>query len=87
MGIIMFAYVVPVFVVPAALGVSQVAGCTSHSCANEVFTKCGGFAPEGDSSSFIDTWSKGMQGMMCMIGLDAGTSANAFAGQITLNKV
>lgn len=86
MGIIIFAYVLPIFVVPVALGVSNAASCTDYGCANATFVKCGGFASE-EHSSFVDTWTKGMQGMMCMIGLDTGISANAFSGQITLNKV
>ena len=87
MGIIMFAYVIPIFVVPVALRVSEAASCTDYGCANAMFTKCGGFSSEGDSSNFMNSWTKGMQGMMCMMGLDAGTSVNASAGQITLNKV
>jgi hypothetical protein len=86
MGIIMFAYVIPIFVVPVALGVSNAASCTDYGCANATFAKCGGFASE-EHSGFADTWTKGMQGMMCMMGLDTGISANAFSGQITLNKV
>lgn len=86
MGIIMFAYVIPVFVVPVALGVSETASCTDYGCANAMFSKCGGFSEE-ESSSAIDTWTRGMQGMMCMIGIDTGASVNSFAGQITLNKV
>lgn len=87
MGIIMFAYVVPIFVVPVALGVSEAASCTDYGCANETFSNCGGFSSGDDSSNFADSWTRGMRGMMCMIGLDTGASVNAFSGQITLNKV
>jgi Na+/H+ antiporter NhaC len=87
MCIIMFAYVIPIFVVPVALGVSGAASCTDYGCANTTFTKCGGFSSEGDSSNFAGMWTRGMEGMLCMIGFDTGASVNAFSGQITLNKV
>jgi hypothetical protein len=88
LGIIVFAYMIPVYVVPVALGVSQAAGCTDYGCANSTFSKCGGFSSsEGDSTNFMGSWTRGMQGMLCMIGLDTGASINAFAAQITLNKV
>lgn len=86
-GIIMFAYMIPVYVVPVALGISEVASCTDYGCANAAFTRCGGFSSEGDSSNVMDSWIKGMEGMLCMIGLNTGASVNIFAGQITLNKV
>jgi Na+/H+ antiporter NhaC len=87
MCIIMFAYVIPIFVVPVALGVSGAANCTDYGCANAAFTNCGGFSSEGNPSSMMDSWTRGMKGMMCMIGLDTGASVKAPAGQITLNKV
>lgn len=87
MGIIMFAYMIPIYVVPVALGVSDAAGCTDYGCANSTFSKCGGFSSEGDSSNFAGSWAKGMKGMLCMMGLDMGASVIAPAGQITLNKV
>ncbi len=86
-GIIMFAYVIPIYIVPAVVGVSGAARCTDYDCANAAFTKCGGYATEEDSSSPTDSWTNGIQGMLCMMGLDTGASVNAFAGQITLNKV
>lgn len=86
LGIIMFGYMIPVYVVPVALGVSEVAGCTDYGCANSTFSRCGGFSTwEKESSDFVGSWTKGMEGMMCMIGLDTGSSVNAFS-QITLNK-
>ncbi|OLC85135.1 MAG: hypothetical protein AUJ08_03070 [Thaumarchaeota archaeon 13_1_40CM_3_50_5] len=87
LGIIMFAYVIPVYIVPAAIGVSGAARCTDYNCANAAFTKCGGYSSEGDSSTSTDSWTNGIRGMLCMMGLDKSTSVNAFAGQITLNKV
>jgi hypothetical protein len=87
LGIIVFAYMIPVYVVPVALGVSQVAGCTDYGCANSTFSKCGGFSSSEGGSNFMESWTRGMQGMLCMIGLDTGASVNAFAVQITLNKV
>jgi len=87
-GIIMFAYMIPIYVVPVALGVSKASNCTTDfGCANTTFSKCGGFSSEGDSSSSIDAWTRGMEGMLCMIGLKSGANVNIFAGQITLNKV
>jgi hypothetical protein len=86
LGIIMFGYMIPVYVVPVAIGVSEVAGCTDYGCANSTFSRCGGFSTsEEESSDFVGSWTKGMEGMMCMIGLDTGSSVNAFS-QITLNK-
>lgn len=87
LGIIVFAYMVPVYVVPVALGVSEATNCTDYGCANATFSECGGFSAEGESSSMVDSWTRGMKGMMCMMGLDRGTSINASAEQITLNKV
>ena len=86
LGIVMFAYMIPVYVVPVALGVSDVAGCTDYGCANSTFSKCGGFSAEGESTNFMGSWTRGMEGMMCMIGINTGSSLNAFAGQIILNK-
>lgn len=89
LGIIMFAYMIPVFVIPVALGVSEITNCTDYGCTSSAFTKCGGFSSSSseDSSSSFDSWTRGMKGMLCLIGLDMGTSANTFAGQIILNKV
>ena len=88
LGVIMFAYMIPVYVVPVAIGVSDVAGCTDYGCANSTFSKCGGFStPEkGESPNFMSSWTRGMEGMMCMVGIDKGSSLNAFTGQIILNK-
>jgi hypothetical protein len=86
-GIIVFAYMIPVFVVPVALGVSDAASCTDYGCANAMFSKCGGFSTEDNSSDFMGSWTRGMEGMMCMLGFDTGASSNTSAGQITLNKV
>lgn len=87
LGIIMFAFLIPVHVVPAALAISEVARCTDYGCANVAFSKCGGFFSKQDSSDFMRSWTKGMEGMMCMMGIDTGSSDNTSARQITLNKV
>jgi hypothetical protein len=87
LGIIMFAYMVPIVIIPVALKVSDSGSCTDYDCANSRFSKCGGFAAESESSNFGDSWTNGMHGMMCLMGLDTGSSVNVFAGQITLNKV
>jgi hypothetical protein len=86
LGIIIFAYMIPVFVVPVALKASDAAGCTDYGCANSTFTKCGGYSAEG-SSNLMDSWKNGVDGMLCMMGLDSEASVNVYAGQITLNKV
>ena len=83
LAIIMAAYIVPVYVVPVALGVSQVANCTDYGCANSTFTKCGGFSSsESGSTDFMSSWTRGMKGMLCMIGLKLGTPSNAIFGQV-----
>lgn len=87
LGIIMFAYMIPVLVVPVALKVSESENCTDYDCASSRFNKCGGFSTEGKSSNLGDSWTNGMHGMICLMGLDTGSSLNAFAGQLTLNKV
>lgn len=86
LGIFIFAFMIPVFVVPMALGVSEAASCTDYGCANAMFTKCGGFSTEDSSSDFVGSWTKGMEGMMCMLGFDKGASSNTSADQIILNK-
>ena len=86
LGIIIFAFMIPVFVVPVALGVSDAASCTDYGCANAMFSKCGGFSTQDNSSDFAGSWTKGMEGMMCMLGFDTGASSNTPADQIILNK-
>ena len=87
LGIIIFAFMIPVYVVPVALRVSNVAGCMDYGCANSTFSKCGGFSTEGSSANFMDSWTRGMKGMLCMVGLETGASVNVSAVYITLNKV
>jgi hypothetical protein len=84
LGIVMSAYMVPVYVVPAAINMSQVTSCTSYGCANATFTKCGGFSTNEQDSNFVSSWTRGMEGMMCMMGIDTGSPSDK---QITLNKV
>lgn len=85
LGIIIFAFLIPVYVVPAALAVSEATNCTDYGCANAAFSKCGGFSASEEGSNFMSSWTRGMKGMMCMMGIDMGSSVNAFS-QITLNK-
>ena len=77
-GIIMFAYFIPIYVVPVALGVSGASSCTGYDCANSTFRNCGGFSSSEDSGNSIDFWTKGMHGMFCMIGLEKVASANVY---------
>ncbi|HKZ61100.1 MAG TPA: hypothetical protein VJZ68_01615 [Nitrososphaera sp.] len=58
LGMIMLAYIIPLFVVPLALGVSEAASCTDYGCANAMFSE-GGFSSEGDSSDFMWTREQG----------------------------
>jgi hypothetical protein len=85
-GLIIFAYIIPIFVVPVAIAASGRAGCTDYDCAGATFAKCGGYSNK-ESSDLVDSWTSGMEGMMCLMGIEKGTSVNAFTGQITLNKV
>jgi hypothetical protein len=87
LSIVMSAYVIPVYVVPAAIAMSQLTSCTSYGCANTVFTRCGGFSTSEQESDFMSSWTKGMEGMMCMMGIGDGSPGNASGAQITLNKV
>lgn len=91
LGIIMFAFLIPVYVVPAALAISEMTSCTDYGCANAVFSKCGGFSSsssEQDSSNFMSSWTKGMEGMMCMMGIEMSSSSDDThsSGQIALNS-
>jgi hypothetical protein len=89
LGIIIFVYMIPVYVIPVALGVSGAASCTDYGCANSTFSKCGGYSSssQAGSENSMDIWTKGMAGMLCMIGIKTSASVNIFADQITLNKV
>jgi hypothetical protein len=75
LGIIMFAYCIPIFVVPVALGISGASKCTDVSCAGTAFSECGGYSAEGSST---DLWTNGVHGMLCMFGLEKGTAVNAY---------
>jgi hypothetical protein len=87
LSIIIFAFIIPVYVIPVALAISEAASCTDYGCANAAFSKCGGFSSEQDSSDFMSSWTEGMEGMMCMMGIDTKSSDNTSGRQITLNKV
>jgi len=73
--VIMFAYLIPVLVVPAALGISGASKCTDVACAGTAFSKCGGYSTDGDSA---ELWTKGVHGMLCMFGLEKAASVNVY---------
>jgi hypothetical protein len=78
-GIIAFAFLLPIVIIPAYLGVSDASNCAvSSGCAGDTFDKCGAYQSSGDSTSFTDSLDRGMKGMLCMMGLD-GNTAKAIA--------
>ena len=93
LGIIVMSFVIPIYLVPAYIGVSNASSCAiSTGCAGDTFGKCGAYQASGESTSFSDSLDKGMKGMLCMMGLDSG-EANAILGGMaesqaaTLNKI
>ena len=93
LGIIVMSFMLPLYIIPAYLGVSNASNCAiSSSCAGESFNKCGAYQASGDSASFSDSLDKGMKGMLCMMGLD-GVGAKVTLGSwtesatATLNKI
>jgi hypothetical protein len=86
-GIVAFAFLLPVVIIPATLSMMNAGSCTDYGCAQSTFSKCGVYQSSGDSN-LLDSMKKGMQGMMCMMGLDdGGTKVSVSASPITLNKV
>ena len=77
-GIIMFAYFIPIYVVPVVLDVSSASNCIDSSCASSTFNKCGGYTTENSDGDSFAFWKKGMHGMLCMIGIEKGASANVY---------
>ena len=74
----MFAYLIPVLVVPLALGVSGASRCTNYGCASSTFNKCGGYSTSESDSNSAELWTKGMHGMLCMMGLEKAASVNVY---------
>ena len=88
-GVITFAFLLPIVVIPAVFNVNKASNCLDYSCANDAFHRCGVYQSNA-ASSFADTWTSGMRGMVCMLGFDSGSKATAnFVSQeyIILNKV
>jgi len=78
-GIIVFAYFVPIYVVPVVLDVSNASNCTDYNCANSTFTKCGGYSSsESNGDDSIEFWKKGMHGMLCIMGIGKSASIDAY---------
>ena len=86
-GIVAFAFLLPTVIIPVTLSMMQTGSCTDYDCAQSVFNKCGAYQSSGDSN-LLDSMTRGMQGMLCMMGLDdGGTKVSVSASPITLNKV
>ncbi len=93
LGIIAFSFLLPLVIIPAYLGVSSASDCAiSTGCSQDTFSKCGAYSSTGESTSFIDSMSRGMRGMLCMMGLDSGTAEFIIDDEngslaATLNKI
>ena len=85
-GIVAFAFLFPTVIMPVAFSMMHTGNCTDYACAQSIFTKCGAYQSSGDSN-FLDSMTKSMQGMMCMMGIDGGTKVSASDSPITLNKL
>lgn len=85
-GIVTFAFLLPTVIMPVTFSLLRTGSCTDYGCAQSTFTKCGAYQSSGDSN-FLDSMTKSMQGMMCIMGIDGGTKVSASASPITLNKV
>jgi hypothetical protein len=85
-GIVAFAFLLPTVIMPVTFSMLHTGNCTDYGCAQSIFTKCGAYQSSGDSN-FLDSMTKSMQGMMCMMGIDDGTKMSTSARPITLNKV
>jgi hypothetical protein len=73
LGIVSFAYILPVVIVPMYISVSQSA-CTGYDCAQNAYARCSVYQTS-EGSGFLDSMSGGMNGMLCMMGLDGGAKA------------
>ena len=61
-----------------ALGVSGASRCTNYGCASSTFNKCGGYSTSESDSNSAELWTKGMHGMLCMMGLEKAASVNVY---------
>lgn len=91
-SIIALSYLLPAVIIPMTRNMSQAGACMDYGCAQQIFTRCGSYqgpaAGEG-STTFIDSMTKGMQGMLCMMGIGNSNNnsndavrASAFAGPL-----
>ncbi|MGH9992900.1 MAG: hypothetical protein ACREAZ_09700 [Nitrososphaera sp.] len=93
MGIITFSFLLPLVIIPAYLDISNASSCaTSIGCSQDSYSRCGAYESSGDSGSFTDSISRGMKGMLCLMGFDNGDAKITSplvsrSGHITLNKV
>ena len=86
-GIVAFAFLLPTVIIPVTLSMMQSGSCTDYGCAQSVFSKCSVGQSAGDSK-LLDSMTRGMQGLLCMMGLDdGGTKVSVSANPVTLNKV
>lgn len=92
LGIISMSFLIPIFIVPAAIGISSASNCAiATDCAQDTYSKCGAYQ-SGESDSFGDSLDRGMKGLLCMMGLDSGKPqfilwAEAGSRSVTLNKI
>ncbi len=87
LGIVAFAFLLPIVIMPVALSLMRAGNCTDYGCAQSLYSKCGAYQTSGDSANLLDSMVRGIQGMACMMGMDDGTKTSAAANPVTLNKV
>lgn len=72
-GILMFSFLIPAVIIPTYMQITEAGSCTDYGCAQDMFTRCNSVMAGSDD--FVGTWTKGMEGMFCMMGV--GGSAKA----------
>jgi hypothetical protein len=85
-GIVAFAFLLPTVIMPVTFSILRTGSCTNYDCAQSTFSKCGGYEASSDSN-FVDSMTKSMQGMLCIMGIDGETKVSFPNSSITLNKV
>jgi len=87
LGIVTIAFLLPTVIIPVSLSLMHAGSCTDYGCAQSMFDKCNAYQTSGNSTDLLDSMSRGMQGMMCIMGIDSGAKPSAHFSPITLNKV
>lgn len=88
LGIVTIAFLVPAVIIPTYSGVAQASDCAvSPNCAKDTFSRCGAYQSNGEPS-FGDSLSRGLKGMICMLGLDDRPKFSyAITNKITLHHI